>query len=84
MNGETCRCNCADLLAVARRFCCPPPRGHGPASSPLSQARDGFVCRGPEALDQTNGKYASDRRYYNVSRPTLTLHPLLTEAAQPS
>ena len=32
---------------------------------------NGFKC-GPEALIETKGPYANDRRYYNVSRPTLT------------
>ena len=32
---------------------------------------DGFVC-GPEAVITTVGPYASARRFYNVSRPTLT------------
>ena len=32
---------------------------------------NGFVC-GPEALIETKGPFATDRRYYNVSRPTLT------------
>lgn len=47
-----------------------PPLPLWPAGAP-PPGENGFVC-GPEALITTHGPYADSRRYYNVSRPTLT------------
>jgi hypothetical protein len=41
-----------------------------PSASP-PPGENGFKC-GPEALITTVGPYANSRRYYNVSRPTIT------------
>ena len=63
-------CSALASLALAASAQELPPLDIWPAAAPVP-GEDGFVC-GPEALIETKGPFANDRRYYNVSRPTLT------------